>query len=139
MTETSTLALGILRSTGIYSDDALNRIVAGRKNNLGMGFVEAVLKFGGNKEADFLQKTGEVLGLDFMDMDKVQPRPDVLGKLPASAVYASSLSTSPSIPTPVKCPKHSLSSGSRFTVITTASSLPFVQLLLPPLTTLYTA
>ncbi len=87
MTETSTLALGILRSTGIYSDDALNRIVAGRENNPGMGFVEAVLKFGGNKEADFLQKTGEVLGLDFMDMDKVQPRPDVLGKLPASAVY----------------------------------------------------
>ncbi len=87
MTETSTLALGILRSTGIYSDDALNRIVAGRENNPGMGFVEAVLKFGGNKEADFLQKTGEVLGLDFIDMDKVQPRPDVLGKLPASAVY----------------------------------------------------
>ena len=87
MTETSTLALGILRSTGLYSDEALDRIVHGRESNPGMGLVEAVLKFGGTKEAEFLQKTGEVLGLDFVDLEKVQPRPDVLGKLPASAVY----------------------------------------------------
>ncbi len=87
MTETSTLAMGILRSTGLYSADALDRIERGRESNPGMGLVEAVLKFGGTKEAEFLQKTGEALGLDFVDLEKVQPRPDVLGKLPASAVY----------------------------------------------------
>ena len=87
MAETSKLALNVLKATGLYSDEALAKIADGRARNPEMGLVEAVLKFGGNKEADFLQKTGEVLGLDFIDMDKVQPRPDVLGRLPASAVY----------------------------------------------------
>ena len=87
MTETSKLALGILRSTGLYSEEAIGRIEGGREANPGMGLVEAVLKFGGVKEAEFLQKTGEALGLDFVELEKVQPRPDVLGKLPASAVY----------------------------------------------------
>ena len=87
MTETSRLALGILRSTGLYSEEAIGRIEGGREANPDMGLVEAVLKFGGVKEAEFLQKTGEALGLDFVELEKVQPRPDVLGKLPASAVY----------------------------------------------------
>ena len=87
MTETSKLALGILRSTGLYSEEAIGRIEGGREANPGMGLVEAVLKFGGVREAEFLQKTGEALGLDFVELEKVQPRPDVLGKLPASAVY----------------------------------------------------
>ena len=87
MTETSTLALGVLRSTGLYSEEALGRVAYGRESNPGMGIVEAVLKFGGVREVDFLQKTAEILGLDFVDLEKVQPRPDVLGKLPASAVY----------------------------------------------------
>ena len=79
MTETSRLALSVLRSTGLYSDEALARIEGGRDNNPGMGLVEAVLKFGGVKEAEFLSKTGEALGLDFVDLEKVHPRPEVLG------------------------------------------------------------
>ena len=71
MTETSTLALGVLRSTGLYSEEALGRVVYGRESNPGMGIVEAVLKFGGVREVDFLQKTAEVLGLDFVDLEKV--------------------------------------------------------------------
>ena len=47
MTETSKLALGILRSTGLYSEEAIGRIEGGREANPGMGLVEAVLKFGG--------------------------------------------------------------------------------------------
>ena len=87
MAETSKLALNVLKATGLYSDEALAKIVDGRARNVEMGLVEAVLKFGGAKESDFLKKTGEFLGFDYVELEKVQPRPDVLQKLPASAVY----------------------------------------------------
>ena len=87
MAETSRLAQGLLRATGLYSDEALARIADARAKNPGMGLVEAVLKFGGAREADFLRKAGELLGFDYVELEKAQPRPDVLQKLPASAVY----------------------------------------------------
>ena len=87
MAETSRLAQGLLRATGLYSDEALARIADARAKNPGMGLVEAVLKFGGVREADFLRKAGELLGFDYVELEKAQPRPDVLQKLPASAVY----------------------------------------------------
>ena len=87
MAETSRLALSVLKSTGLYSDEALARIAAQREANPGMGLAEATVKFGGVKEAEFLRKVGELLGFDYIDLEKVQPRPDVLQKLPASAVY----------------------------------------------------
>ena len=87
MAETSRLALNVLKATGLYSAEALEKIAEGRARNPEMGLVEATLKFGGAKEADFLRKTGEFLGFDFVELDKAQPRPDVLQKLPASAVY----------------------------------------------------
>ena len=87
MAETSRLALSVLKATGLYSDEALARISAQREANPGMGLAEATVKFGGVKEAEFLQKVGEFLGFDYIDLEKVQPRPDVLQKLPASAVY----------------------------------------------------
>ena len=87
MAETSRLALSVLKATGLYSDEALARIAAQREANPGMGLAEATVKFGGAKEAEFLQKVGEFLGFDYIDLEKVQPRPDVLQKLPASAVY----------------------------------------------------
>ena len=87
MAETSRLALGVLKATGLYSDEALARIVTQREANPGMGLTEATVKFGGVKEAEFLQKAGEFLGFDYIDLEKVMPRPDVLQKLPASAVY----------------------------------------------------
>ena len=87
MAETSKLALNVLKATGLYTDEALAKIADGRVRNPEMGLVEAVLKFGGAKEADFLRKTGEFLGFDYVELEKAQPRPDVLQKLPASAVY----------------------------------------------------
>ena len=87
MAETSRLALSVLKATGLYSEDALARIAEQRAANPGMGLAEATVKFGGVKEAEFLQKVGEFLGFDYIDLEKAQPRPDVLQKLPASAVY----------------------------------------------------
>ena len=87
MAETSRLALNVLKATGLYSDEALAKIEDGRTRNPEMGLVEATIKFGGAKESDFLRKTGEFLGLEYVELEKVQPRPDVLQKLPASAVY----------------------------------------------------
>ena len=87
MSDTSKLALNVLRATGLYSDEALVRISEGRVKNPEMGLAEAAVKFGGVREAEFLQKTGEFLGFDYIELEKVQPRPDVLQMLPASAVY----------------------------------------------------
>ncbi len=83
----STLALGMLRATGLYSEEALGRIAEGGAKNPELSLVEAVLRFGGAREDDFLRKMGEFLGLDYVELEKVQPRPDVLNRLPASAVY----------------------------------------------------
>ena len=87
MNDTFQLATAILRSTGLYSDDALARIENGRADNPGMGLAEAAVKFGGAREQDFLKKAGEFLGMDYIELENVQPRPDILQKLPASAVY----------------------------------------------------
>ena len=80
MAETSRLALSVLKATGLYSDEALARIATQRAANPGMGLAEATVKFGGVKEAEFLQKVGEFLGFDYIDLEKAQPRPDVLQK-----------------------------------------------------------
>ena len=87
MAETSRTAQNVLRATGLYSDEALARIGEGRAKSPEMGLVEAVLKFGGVREAEFLRRMGELLGFDYVELEKAQPRPDVLQKLPASAVY----------------------------------------------------
>ena len=87
MAETSRLALNVLKATGLYSDEALERISSQRAENPGMGLTEATVKFGGVKEAEFLKKVGEFLGFDYIDLEKAVPRPDVLQRLPASAVY----------------------------------------------------
>ena len=85
--ESSSLAKMILRRAGIYSDAQLERIAANRAANPGMSLAEAAVKFGGSKEAEFLAAVGGVLGLDTVDLEKQQPSPDALTKLPASAVY----------------------------------------------------
>ena len=87
MNDTNQLATIILRSTGLYSDEALARIENGRAENPEMGLAEAAVKFGGSREPDFLKKVGEFLGMDYIELETVQPRPDILQKLPASAVY----------------------------------------------------
>ncbi len=81
------LALKVLKASGLYSDEALRRIAGNLAQNPGMGLAEAAVKFGGAREAEFLQKVGATLGFGFVELEKTQPRPDVLQKLPASAVY----------------------------------------------------
>ncbi len=77
----------ILKSSGLFTDDQLGRIESGRTGNPGMGLAEAAVKFGGHKENEVLEAVGRVLGLETVDLDKLQPNPDALTKLPASAVY----------------------------------------------------
>ncbi|MBR4938266.1 MAG: Flp pilus assembly complex ATPase component TadA, partial [Kiritimatiellae bacterium] len=81
------MAVMLLKSSGLYSEDALGRIAAGREANSGMGLAEAAVKFGGVKEKDFLAGVGKVLGLKTVDLERQNPSPDALQKLPASAVY----------------------------------------------------
>lgn len=87
MSEMTSLAKMILTRAGIYSDEQIARIAANRAENPEMGLAEAVRKFGGAKELDFLAAVGKVLGLEVVDLEKHQPNPDALTKLPASAVY----------------------------------------------------
>ena len=86
MSENS-LANMILKSAGIYSDEQLQRISENRAANPGMGLAEAAVKFGGAKEIEFLSAVGKSLGLETVDLERQQPNPDALTKLPASAVY----------------------------------------------------
>ena len=77
----------ILKSAGVYSDEAVSRIVASRAANAGMGLAEAAVKFGGVKEREFLAAVGRVLGMETVDLERQSPSPEALQKLPASAVY----------------------------------------------------
>ena len=86
MSENS-LANMILKSAGIYSDEQLQRISENRAANPGMGLAEAAVKFGGAKEIEFLSAVGKSLGLETVNLERQQPNPDALTKLPASAVY----------------------------------------------------
>ena len=87
MNESGSLATMILKSAGVYSDEAVSRIVASRAANAGMGLAEAAVKFGGVKEREFLAAVGRVLGMETVDLERQSPSPEALQKLPASAVY----------------------------------------------------
>ena len=81
------LATMILRSAGIYSDEAISRISDQRAANPGMGLAEAAVKFGGAKEREFLDAIGKALSLPVVDLEHQNPNPEALQRLPASAVY----------------------------------------------------
>ena len=83
----SSFAEMLLKASGLYSEDAVGRIFAGRDANPGMSLAEAAVKFGGVKEKDFLAGMGKVLGLNVVNLELQNPSPDALQKLPASAVY----------------------------------------------------
>ena len=87
MMDNSRLAISVLKGTGLYSEEALAKIAAGREANPDMGLAEAAVKFGGVREDEFLRKTGEFLGFEYVEIEKLTPRPEVLQLLPASAVY----------------------------------------------------
>ena len=86
MNENASLASAILRSCGIYSDEAVARIVNHRAANPGMSLVEAAVKFGGVREAEFLAAVGNALGFEVVDLESANPAPEALSRLPASAV-----------------------------------------------------
>ena len=52
-----------------------------------MGLAEAAVKYGGVKEVDFLAAIGRVLGIETVDLEAVNPTPEALQLIPASAVY----------------------------------------------------
>ena len=87
MKHISMLVENLLKATGIYSDAALELIENGLASNPEMPILEGILKFGGEKESLFLEKIAGVLGLEYVDIANFQPKPDVIAKLPASAVY----------------------------------------------------
>ena len=87
MNESGSLATMILKSAGVYSDEAVSRIITSRAANAGMGLAEAAVKFGGVKEREFLAAVGRVLGMETVDLERQSPSPEALQKLPASAVY----------------------------------------------------
>jgi len=87
MADINRLAMTVLKGIGLYSDEALAKIAAGCENNPEMDLAEAAVKFGGVREDEFLRKTGEFLGFEYVEVEKLQPRPETLQLLPASAVY----------------------------------------------------
>lgn len=87
MSEETTLATMILKSAGIFSDEQLKRIANERAANPNMSLIEAAVKFGGSREGAVLEAVGRVLGLEVVDLERREPSPDALTKLPASAVY----------------------------------------------------
>ena len=87
MADNNSLASTILKAAGIFSEEQLERIFGNRAQNPGMGLAEAAVKFGGSKEAEVLKAVGKVLDLDTVDLERQQPSPDALTRLPASAVY----------------------------------------------------
>ena len=86
----SSLAAMLLKSSGLYSEEALSRIAAGRRANPGMGLAEAAVKFGGVKEKEFLAGVGKVLGLDSVDLEHRNPTPEALHPSTKLTKYANS-------------------------------------------------
>ena len=87
MNQNSSLATLVLKSAGVFTDAALERILAARERNPGMSLSEACVKFGGVKEQEFLEAVGRFLGLATVDLENRAPSPDALTRLPASTVY----------------------------------------------------
>ena len=87
MNQNSSLATLVLKSAGVFTDAALERMLAARERNPGMSLSEACVKFGGVKEQEFLEAVGRFLGLATIDLENRAPSPDALTRLPASTVY----------------------------------------------------
>ena len=76
----------ILRSSGIYSEEAVEKIARQRAANPGMGLAEAAVKFGGVNEKEFLEAFGKMLCLDTVDIEHQNPVPEALAAVSAAAV-----------------------------------------------------
>jgi type II secretion system protein E len=87
MSDNASLSSLILKSCGIFSDEAISRILIRKSENSDMKLVEAAVKFGGVRELEFLEAVGRVLGIQTVDLEKSPPSADALQSLSASAVY----------------------------------------------------
>ena len=88
MSEPSAITETILRASGLFSGETAARIVENRAANPGMSLLEAVMRYGGNvREDEFLKKTGEYLGLEYVDASQARPTPETLAMLPAATVF----------------------------------------------------
>lgn len=84
--ENSSLAKLILTSCGIFSPEAVGRILMQRMVSPGMGIAEAAVKFGGVREIDFLEAAARALNMETVDLSKQNPSPEALQRLTAAAV-----------------------------------------------------
>ena len=86
MSENSSLARLLLSSAGIYSPEALDRIMVQRAANPGMKLADAAVRFGGVREEEFLSAVARALGMEMVDLSRQNPSPDALQSLTAAAV-----------------------------------------------------
>lgn len=86
LAENSSLAKLILTSCGIFSPEAVGRILMQRMVSPGMGIAEAAVKFGGVREIDFLEAAARALNMETVDLSKQNPSPEALQRLTAAAV-----------------------------------------------------
>ena len=84
--ENSSLAKLILTSCGIFSPEAVGRILMQRMVSPGMGIADAAVKFGGVREIDFLEAAARALNMETVDLSKQNPSPEALQRLTAAAV-----------------------------------------------------
>ena len=87
MSEKGSLAAVVLKAAGIYSPEQIGHILEKRAANPGMGLAEAAVKFGGTKEPEFLAAVSKVLGIEVVDLEKRQPSPEALMRIPATTAY----------------------------------------------------
>ena len=87
MIENMSLTNIVLKTSGIFSDEQISRIVLSRSENPEMGLCEAAVKFGGHREIEVLNAFASVLGLETVDLERNQPTGEALSMVPASAVY----------------------------------------------------
>ncbi|MBO5643516.1 MAG: type II/IV secretion system protein [Kiritimatiellae bacterium] len=85
--QSENLSKVILSSSGIFSDEAIARILQGRISNPSMSLKEAAVKFGGEKESKVLEALASALGLEYIPLETYQPMPEALTLLSASVVY----------------------------------------------------
>ena len=87
MSEKGSLAAVVLKAAGIYSPEQIGHILEKRAANPGMGLAEAAVKFGGTKEPEFLAAVSKVFGIEVVDLEKRQPSPEALMRIPATTAY----------------------------------------------------
>ncbi|MGN1326262.1 MAG: GspE/PulE family protein [Candidatus Spyradenecus sp.] len=85
MTAQQAFLANLLRKTGLFSEPQLEHLLAADLSD-GRGLPGAVARLELAKEADFLEKFAEVLGMPYVDLSKVRPSDEAIRALPVRAV-----------------------------------------------------